>query len=294
MSEREWHYVHERSREGPIAESVLRARLENAELPMDILVWTDASLDWTPAHEEPAFQDVEPRPRPKAAPAKPSPQRSPAVSPRNGAPPPAARPPQPAITPPAAVAANIYLNSSGSRYGPFTHQDVVRMFNAGTFSGLDFVWQEGMATWVPLHTFLGVPPPASPAPTVSQPVQVAPVSQAPVTSYSVDSPGIGRRAYAGWTLAAAAMVGLFSSRGNDLSWLFSVISVGLFALRLRNIGYSGWYALPLSCVCVLNFVICLALPPGYAHTRQLDTSAKAVAFSFVGLAILIAVFASKH
>jgi len=44
------------TQEGPIPESALRSRLENAELPMDVLVWCETLDDWMAAREVPNFK----------------------------------------------------------------------------------------------------------------------------------------------------------------------------------------------------------------------------------------------
>jgi len=67
-------------------------------------------------------------------------------------------------------------------------------------------------------------------------------------------------------------------------------AVGMYlaVLRLKNLGYSGWWALGML-VPFLNILValrCIACPEGYADHKTLDTAAKVILGIFLGLFVL--------
>ncbi|MCA9082710.1 MAG: DUF805 domain-containing protein [Planctomycetaceae bacterium] len=67
-----------------------------------------------------------------------------------------------------------------------------------------------------------------------------------------------------------------------------VATLWLAVQRLKNLGYSGWWAIGLI-VPILNILVglrCLACPEGYADHKTLDTAGKTIIGLFFGLIIL--------
>jgi len=303
MSEREWHYVYQRAQEGPVPESTLRSRLENAELPMDVLVWSEALEDWVAAHEEPTFQNIEVcprRPEPKSNPAAERARSSSDQGHRNEAPPAQPAAPQP---PPAPV---FFVYRPAGNKGPYSHEAIVMMFSNGALVGTDLVWREGLANWTPLSVVLGIqaPPPPLPPPLQPQPQpRVRPAPRVPPTQTHTHTPtrttssptpeGIGRLAYVGLSLAISIpffIIANASSGGAGGTFLIC-LTLHLFVSgqRLKNAGYNPWMVF-LAFLPIANLFVgfaCLLAPAGYAHTNKLDSAAKAVLICVVGFLLLI-------
>lgn len=273
MSEREWHYVHERTREGPVPESALRTRLENAELPMDVLVWCDALADWIAANEEPTFQNVEvcprrpePEPVPVATPEPARRKRKAAVSPARTKPASGAQ--RITATPPVVVnpePPGFYLTRGGTNSGPYRHAEIVDMLVAGAVVWTDLLWREGLSTWTPVSA-LFIPPPGLRA-SLPPALPTTPPSIAPPTLPQTEQ-GIGRPAY--WGIFTGITFVAAISDGNGFVML--LITVGLCfatAHRLKSVGSKPWVWL-LIFVPFVNFLVvfaCLFAPTNWMRTK---------------------------
>jgi len=118
--------------------------------------------------------------------------------------------------------------------------------------------------------------------------------------------GIGRLAYVGCLFGLGFLQAILSTavatvEGESvLALVFAVFQLVPVIFRLQNIGMSGWWSL-LMFVPIANLLIgvyCLAYPEGYQDTKELDTAAKVIIGTIVGLlvlgliVVLIAVFTS--
>ncbi len=113
--------------------------------------------------------------------------------------------------------------------------------------------------------------------------------------------GIGRAAYFGISflvgivnniLQYAAMQAQAAGIVLVLGLVGLVISIVLMVQRLKNMGYSGWWAAGII-VPFLNILValrCLAGPEGYADHKTLDTAGKVIIGLFLGLIGLLLVF----
>lgn len=86
--------------------------------------------------------------------------------------------------------------------------------------------------------------------------------------------------------------GLFMSNSSSapLGYLIMIIGSGVaLVLRLRDIGYSGWWAL-LMFVPIGNLVIgimAIYAPRGYAITKKADTAMKVLGWITLGFFVLV-------
>ena len=68
-----------------------------------------------------------------------------------------------------------------------------------------------------------------------------------------------------------------------------IVGIPLMVLRLKNLGYSGWWVLAMI-VPFLNILVAvriMACPEGYADHQKLDQAAKIIIGLFLGLIVLI-------
>lgn len=310
MSERQWHYVHQRTREGPVPESVLRTRFQHAELPLDVLVWSETMEDWVIAHDEPAFQNIRvqhrsaPRgapssvPLPPPAPEPPHPARSPAGPAKTSAAPGPQRTASPPPLQPASRIQQIYVYRPSGNAGPYSRDEIAQMFAAGSIRSTDMVWREGLSAWTPVSTFLGVVHPPAARQPQSQSHSSASQTQAQPLPQNVtpNQPGgIGRLLY------FVALIGSIIVLGNFSFGSYPYVIVSLFLtcltfLRLENMGYNRLWSI-LSVIPILNCLVilpCAVVPPGYAKHQQIDLAAKVivaligVVFVFVVVVIVAA------
>ena len=107
-----------------------------------------------------------------------------------------------------------------------------------------------------------------------------------------DRPHFGRGLFLLSAFGAAFVGGLFMSNSSSapLGSLIMIIGIGVaLALRLRDIGHSGWWAL-LMFVPVGNLVIgimAISAPRGYAITKKADTAMKVLGWITLGFFVLI-------
>ena len=50
------------------------------------------------------------------------------------------------------IPAEIYLTRDGLQYGPYSPEELRAGIKAGTMSGNDYAWYEGIEEWVPINT----------------------------------------------------------------------------------------------------------------------------------------------
>jgi uncharacterized membrane protein YhaH (DUF805 family) len=115
---------------------------------------------------------------------------------------------------------------------------------------------------------------------------------------SRDYGGIGRMQYFGFSFAIGLVNNIIQmlliNAGVEAAVIIMVIigfAVGMYlaVLRLKNLGYSGWWALGMI-VPLLNIVValrCLAAPEGYADHKTLDTPGKVIIGIFLAIFVLV-------
>lgn len=112
-----------------------------------------------------------------------------------------------------------------------------------------------------------------------------------------DYGGIGRLQYFGFSVLLSIITNVlqFAIVSADLPAVGIVLgllglggSIVLIVQRLKNLGYSGWWAFGFI-VPILNILVglrCLAAPEGYADHKTLDGPAKVILGIFVGVIVL--------
>jgi len=112
-----------------------------------------------------------------------------------------------------------------------------------------------------------------------------------------DYGGIGRLQYFGYSVLVGIINNVLQyaaiSAGVPeavfvLTLLGLGVSIVLVVQRLKNLGYSGWWAIGFI-VPILNILVglrCLAAPEGYADHKTLDGPAKVILGIFVGVIVL--------
>ncbi len=174
-------------------------------------------------------------------------------------------------------------------------------------------WSEGMPDWVSAKNVgLTYAPPAEKShhtesipedlvntsvPEKPRPIESAPASETstPVSEEEkVSYGGIGRGAYFGLTillLVIAGVLGASGAFGAEGQYIMAIPGLILGGMRYRNIGYSPWLIL-LAFIPLVNLIVgyqCLALPPGYAQTKQSDIAMKIVSGIYILFILLIVI-----
>ena len=110
--------------------------------------------------------------------------------------------------------------------------------------------------------------------------------------------GIGRLQYFGYSFGIGIVNNILQAIAAAadapiviliLAVLGLVASIVLIVQRLKNMGYSGWWAIGII-VPILNILVglrCLAAPEGYADHKTLDTSGKVIIGVILGLFALV-------
>jgi uncharacterized membrane protein YhaH (DUF805 family) len=116
--------------------------------------------------------------------------------------------------------------------------------------------------------------------------------------------GIGRLAYFGYSflnsflsqVLTMAVVAALPADAAPIAFIVPVLSIGaaiaIVLLRLKNLGYSGWWLLGLI-VPILNIVVgirLVAAPEGYAVHKTLDTPGKVIVGLLLGAFLLLVAF----
>ncbi|MBI3884512.1 MAG: RDD family protein [Opitutae bacterium] len=147
----------------------------------------------------------------------------------------------------------IFVARNGTREGPYSREEVMGKFAAGTLGGADLAWFEGIPDWIPLAQVPGIVPPISPV------VAVTP-SAGPIPE-PVPTSGPQRRP---WVRYAARMLDLY------LSVLAIGLIVGLFAPNLlvgMNRTLLGIVFVGLWCLFEPIFMVTCFTTPGKALLR---------------------------
>lgn len=58
----------------------------------------------------------------------------------------------------------LFILKNGDKHGPFDEQMISRLLREGAIKHNDYVWQEGMEKWQPLHSVVSIPNPAARVP----------------------------------------------------------------------------------------------------------------------------------
>ena len=113
--------------------------------------------------------------------------------------------------------------------------------------------------------------------------------------------GIGRLAYFGYSilnsivsnLLVLALGAVLPPEAVAVALIVPVLSfvagIVIAVLRLKNMGYSGWWVLGLI-VPILNLIVAvklIAAPEGYAVNKTLDTPGKVIVGLMLGLIVLV-------
>lgn len=130
---------------GPLTIEQIAERIAKSEFAVTDFVYDDSRADWIPLMECEALKAHLRRAKPKAPPPGKSAQVV-AVSAPAPAPVAVAAPaPAPA---PAPRADAWYVQKATERHGPFTYYELVRCLQEKTVYDFDFVWKDGMDSWV--------------------------------------------------------------------------------------------------------------------------------------------------
>lgn len=121
----------------------------------------------------------------------------------------------------------------------------------------------------------------------------APDAELAVDVVAGDYEGIRRLPYFGYSMGVQVLfyLGLFLVGESGSLFLMAALvgtSMWLVVMRLKNTGWSGWWALGMF-VPLLNFYVglrALAFPEGYSDHKTLDTPAKILIGLFVGFIVL--------
>lgn len=140
---------------GPLTIERIAERIAKSEFAVTDFVYDDSRADWIPLMECEALKAHLRRAKPKAPPPGKSAQQAtapatapaPAAAPVVTAAPAAAAAPAPAPTPVLRTEA-WYVQKSTERHGPFTYHELVRCLQEKTVYDFDFVWKDGMDSWV--------------------------------------------------------------------------------------------------------------------------------------------------
>ena len=110
--------------------------------------------------------------------------------------------------------------------------------------------------------------------------------------------GITRGPYFGYSILAGIVnnllqAGALAAGLGSLVFVLALAGLGvalyLGVLRLKNMGYSGWWTLGFF-VPFLNILVavrCLAAPEGYADHKTLDSTGKIIIGLFLGVVLLV-------
>ena len=209
-----------------------------------------------------------------------------------------------------------YYAKDGEQIGPVIEDDLIALLQNNEIPPDSLTWSEGMPDWAsakdvgltyaPLspaegfHHSESTPPDLSntSVPEEPHPIESAPESETntPVSEEEgVSYGGIGRGAYFGLTillLVIAGTLGASGAFGAEGHYIMVIPSLIVGGMRYKNIGYSPLLVL-LALIPLVGFVVgyqCLALPPGYAQTKQSDIAMKIVSGIYI-IFILLIVFA---
>jgi len=206
-----------------------------------------------------------------------------------------------------------YYAKDGEQKGPVTEDNLIVLFQNSEIPSDSLIWSEGMSEWTSakdvgliytppaegFHHSESTPPNLS---NTSVPQEPHPIESAPEgetsTPFSaeegVSCGGIGRGAYFGLIILLSIISGVLGAAGAfGAGGSFILIIPGLIlgGMRYRNIGYNPWIIL-LAFIPVVNLVVgyqCLALPPGYAQTKQSDIAMKVVSGIYILFILLIVI-----
>lgn len=171
---------------------------------------------------------------------------------------------------------SIYVLQAGVYLGPYSEKEVRRHWANGTIQDSDLLWQEGMAEWLPLRSYFGIPSPLITETKAGKIPPSAPIRPAPNVPFLADDrPGFeyqghpaasaGWLVFVSWTLFGGSMLAaaIFHQKPMwvGLMAAFSVIVALIHAIRLRTGGSIG---LLVATVVLPAMVWCLAvslLPP---------------------------------
>lgn len=128
---------------GPLTIEQIAERIAKSEFAVTDFVYDESRADWIPLMECEALKAHLRRAKPKAPPPGKSAQTAAPVQPQQ------AVAPKPAPVPaPARRAEAWYVQKATERHGPFTYHELVRCLQEKTVYDFDFVWTDGMDSWV--------------------------------------------------------------------------------------------------------------------------------------------------
>lgn len=178
----------------------------------------------------------------------------------------------------------ITIARNGSPIGIWTEEEIGRYYREGLLVDTDYFWKEGMSDWLPVAQFIRPPPPhpESMNCVLNQQAEASP-DQSSSPRRTLDSDGINRLQFAGavvlvfvgattilWLLKPDQGSHSHDPTGPVISLIGVAILIVLGALRLHNIGYSGWWSL-LMLIPFVNLIvygICFFSPTGQAEQER--------------------------
>jgi uncharacterized membrane protein YhaH (DUF805 family) len=205
-----------------------------------------------------------------------------------------------------------YYAKDGEQKGPVMEDVLIALLQNNEIPPDSLIWSEGMSEWASaqdiglvyappaegFHTKENTPPENLTTPSI--PKEFHPAESAAQDEPDTSAPeedkaehgGVGRGAYFGLTillLIISGMLGASGALGEYGSLLLVIPGLILGGMRYRNIGYSPWVIL-LAFIPLVNLIVgyqCLALPPGYAQTKQSDTAMKVVSGIYILFIVMI-------
>lgn len=124
---------------GPLTIEQIAERIASSEFAVTDFVFDDLRADWIPLMECEALKNHLRRSKPKAPPPKSARTAAPAAPVES----------RPAVAPkPASASEAWYVQKATERHGPFTYFELVRCLQEKTVYDFDFIWKEGMESWV--------------------------------------------------------------------------------------------------------------------------------------------------
>jgi uncharacterized membrane protein YhaH (DUF805 family) len=205
-----------------------------------------------------------------------------------------------------------YYARDGEQMGPVRENDLIALLRNEELPADTLIWSEGMSEWVSAKNarLFYAPPTATLQDTegalsddltrsnISR--EDPPLSNATPNVIDTSTPeqndvvrvGIGRGAYFGLLILLGIISGLLGASGSfgeGVSFILVIPGLILGGMRYKSIGYSPWLIL-LAIIPLVNLVVgyqCLALPPGYAQTKQADRVMKIVSGVYILVILLI-------
>ncbi len=207
-----------------------------------------------------------------------------------------------------------YYAKDGERNGPVMEDDLIELLQNSEIPADSLLWSEGMPEWASakevglayaapaegFHNREATPSENLATPSIPTESYHAESASQNVTNTAsseeekVEHGGIGRGAYFGVIILLSiisAMLGAAGAFREGGSFILIIPGLILGGMRYRNIGYSPWIIL-LALIPLVNLVVgyqCLALPPGYAQTKQSDVAMKVVSGIYILFILLIVI-----